>query len=150
MQRTTMIFLAIAASLLGAGCDPIDKTPEETCEMLIDCGYNMTQNGCLAEIGSRELSSSCLDAMFATTCEDHLSSYPSYVDTCYDTCTVEGRVCDEDDIRICSGGYEVVYDCYKVCRYAEENPGSYSGSCGTVSPNGDVSDDGGDVCWCWE
>ena len=147
MKLTHFFFVLTFSAISALACDPIDKTPEETCEMLLACGATYTQTECLQEMGSRELSTECLDAMFATTCEDHFTSQPSYMDTCYDACTVEGKACDKDDLKICYGGYEYVYDCLKTCRYLGKS--EYSGTCGTVSPSGDVSAEG-DVCWCYE
>ncbi|MBU1239737.1 hypothetical protein KKF84_13090 [Myxococcota bacterium] len=146
MKRIFFLLLSGLTAAFSMGCAPLDKTPEETCEMLIDCGATYTQDECLMDIGSRELSKECVDAMFDASCEEHFTAPPSYMDTCYDTCTVLGKACDKDDLKICMGGREFVYDCKKVCRYQEA--GDYSGSCGTVSPQGDVSEDG-DVCWCY-
>ena len=83
--------------------------------------------------------------MLAASCEEHNSLYPSYWDFCFDGCVTQSRHCEGDQLIICDGATELVYDCVKVCRY--QTDGVYSGECGSVSSNGEISDIGA-VCWC--
>jgi hypothetical protein len=111
----------------------------------VGCDTIADQDTCLASVGSLVLSDGCIDEMLAASCEEHNSGSPSYWPTCFDACSTEARHCDGDQLTICNGTTEKVYDCERVCRY--DNGGVYTGECGAVSSNGQVSDYGA-VCWC--
>ncbi|MBU1220565.1 hypothetical protein KKF34_02945 [Myxococcota bacterium] len=134
--------LAVIIGLIS--CEKHDDKSEKLCERYSECNA-MEYDECLSSIGSLSLSSDCYDSMMDTTCEDHLSAPPSYFGTCFPYCSVESRECRNDKIYLCNGTYEMVYNCEKVCEYAYDGA-EYTGTCGTVAPNGEISAE--EVCWC--
>ena len=101
-------------------------------------------------MGALKLSNECKDAMFETSCEEHTSIAPSYMSLCFDECEGSTQACHQDDVHICVNGSLYKYNCDRVCRYdLDIDDGDYSGTCGVTSPNGETSDDGKEVCWCW-
>lgn len=145
MKNLLIVCVAVTAVLFGANCGNSDRTPEKLCEKFVGCGTIDDQDTCLQGLGSLVLSDACIDEMLATSCEEHNSGSASYFDTCFDSCAANERHCTGDQLFICNNGIEYVYDCVRVCRY--QTGGSYSGECGAVSANGQISDIGA-VCWC--
>ncbi len=145
MRNLLIVCVAATAVLFGANCGNSDRTPEKLCEKYVGCEVLGDQETCLQSLGSLVLTDACMDEILAASCEDHNSGHPSYWDNCFDGCFTAGRACDGDRLITCDGTTEFIYDCLRVCRYS--TGGAYTGTCGSVGPNGELSDRG-DVCWC--
>ncbi|MBU1241600.1 hypothetical protein KKD52_11580 [Myxococcota bacterium] len=145
LKNLLSVCVAVTAVLFGVNCGSADRTPEELCEKFVGCETIADQDTCLQSMGTLELSEACIDEMLAASCEDHNSGNPSYWGTCFDSCSTDARLCENDRLILCTGTTEFVYDCERVCRY--DMGGTYTGECGAVSSSGQVSDHGA-VCWC--
>jgi len=145
MKSLLITCVAGVAVLFGANCGSSDRTPEDLCEKFVGCDTIADQETCLQSMGTLELSDACYDEMLAASCEEHNSGNPPYWGTCFASCSTDARRCEGDQLIICTGTTEFVYDCVRVCHY--DNGGTYSGECGAATSTGQVSDHGA-VCWC--
>ncbi|MDA3862559.1 MAG: hypothetical protein PF689_01680 [Deltaproteobacteria bacterium] len=147
MKSSTCIVVFVAIlSMVYIACNS-DEKYKDLCKEMTECNTFESQTDCMQSFGVLVLSDECTDLMYESECTDHNSNYPSYRDTCFPECSPDEKYCENNKIYYCKNGHLSVYDCYRVCRYSQEDLGSYSGSCGAYGPNGEVSDEGA-VCWC--
>lgn len=134
---TSTAAMKASASERQAACMAVSACGEmaQDCEQLFDLAV---------------LDSACASEIETASCEDHASSAPPFLDTCFPGCTSESQACTAagDAVVACrdvAGELrELLLLCDDVC---EANGRTWSGSCGD-SYMGQPSSDGGDVCWC--
>jgi hypothetical protein len=112
------------------------------CNALNKCGAAPPR--CELYFDALILPEGCEDAIVAADCLDHREDPPSYKDLCFPPCEDDSAVCTGDIITACYDGKTTTSKCPQTCKL---NGSTYSGVCSNEH-EGQMSENGQDVCWC--
>jgi hypothetical protein len=159
IANTILLLLSLLYSCGDDDNSSKAKTCQKACQAVDDCDGLYTFDDCYQVYCADDEvdivpTSKCISAIANASCAKHdLLGRGSYYDICLPLCgDDETPYCSGDNISLCfTNGYgesrSSKVTCDSICEADDE---SYTGYCGTVSPTGQKSATGNDVCWCAE
>src|SRR5690606_38239607 len=117
------------------------------CDQLIACAATQqTHEECTSTFGAMRVSSACVEASAAATCEDLQSTESETLDVCFPRCDAAGTAsCDAHGaVTQCStAGRTLTLDCEAACVAGGFN--AWTGVCGTTF---EAQTSPTPRCWC--